>query len=106
MATVNYRFVLGEPALAWRIGQKSFSIVSSPILVWSTSVQKLCLQLRDLVGMNDEQLSQFAQRLVAFYDDQSHLRLEGRCVVPAGSSRHGLSCAARILAAFRQKLHL
>src|SRR3954471_14162735 len=56
--------------------------------------------------MNVELLCQLGQRLVASEGGQSHLRLESRCVVPARSFRHGLSCAAYILAAFRQKLHL
>ncbi|MFN6268111.1 MAG: hypothetical protein ACK45D_17970, partial [Alphaproteobacteria bacterium] len=34
-----------------------------------------------------------------------HLRLEGRAMVPAGSSRHGVSCS-RHHAALRQKIHL
>src|SRR5688572_27313580 len=64
------------------------------------------LPLGNLVGMNVELLCQLGQRLLALDGGQSHLRLESRCVVPTWSSRHGLSCAARILAAFRQKLHL
>jgi BsuBI/PstI restriction endonuclease domain len=51
-------------------------------------------------------LSQLGQRLLALDGSQGHLRLEGRCVVPTWSSCHCCSCAARILAAFRQKLHL
>jgi hypothetical protein len=46
--------------------------------------------------MNIELLSQLDQRLLALHGGQSHLRLENRCVVPARSSRHGLSCAAHI----------
>src|SRR5919107_3035551 len=69
-------------------------------------VEQLRLPLGDLVGVNVELLCQLGQRLVASDGGQSHLRLEGRCVVPAWSSCHGFSCAARILAAFRQKLHL
>jgi hypothetical protein len=69
-------------------------------------VEKLRFPLRDLVGMNVELLRQLGQRLFALDGSQSHLRLESRCVVPARSSGHCFSCAARILAAFRQKLHL
>src|SRR3954462_4668344 len=72
----------------------------------SCPVEKLRLPLGDLVGMNVELLCQLGQRLLALDGSQSHLRLECRCVVPARSSRHDFSCAARILAAFRQKLHL
>src|SRR3954447_14668797 len=56
--------------------------------------------------MNVELLCQLGQRLLALDGGQSHLRLESRCVVPARSSGHCFSYAARILAAFRQKLHL
>src|SRR3954447_4689381 len=56
--------------------------------------------------MNVELLRQLGQRLLALDGGQSHLRLESRCVVPTWSSGHCFSCAARILAAFRQKLHL
>src|SRR5690242_9867839 len=69
-------------------------------------VEKLRLPLSDLIGVNVELLSQLGQRLLAPDGGQSHLRLESRCVVPARSSGHCFSCAARILAAFRQKLHL
>src|SRR3954447_5336568 len=69
-------------------------------------VEKLRLPLSNLVGMNVELLSQLGQRLLALDGGQSHLRLESRCVVPTWSSCHRFSYAARILAAFRQKLHL
>src|SRR5215211_5667340 len=55
--------------------------------------------------MRPKLLGQFGQRLLAFHGSQGHLGLEGRRVVPARSSRHGLSCFAAILAAVRQKLH-
>src|SRR4051794_15590049 len=55
-------------------------------------------------GCTTQLLCQLGQRLLALDGGQSHLRLESRCVVPA--SGHCFSCAARILAAFRQKLHL
>src|SRR5215204_5622971 len=61
---------------------------------------------RDLVRMDVELLRQFSQRLLALDGGYSHLRLEGRAVVPARSSRHRLSCSRAILAAVRQKLHL
>jgi hypothetical protein len=56
--------------------------------------------------MNIELLGQFGQRLLAPYGSQSHLRLECRRMVPAGSSAHRLSCSAAILADVRQELHL
>jgi hypothetical protein len=39
-----------------------------------------------------ELLGQFHQRLLAPDGGKRHLRLESRAVVPARSSRHGLSC--------------
>src|SRR5215213_8083781 len=56
--------------------------------------------------MNIELLGQFSQRLLTPYGSQSHLRLEGRRMVPAWSFAHRLSCSAAILAAVRQKRHL
>src|SRR5215204_4640162 len=69
-------------------------------------LQELSLPGRDLVGMNIELLGQFSQRLLAPHGSQSHLRLEGRRMVPAWSFAHRLSCSAAILAAVRQKRHL
>src|SRR3974377_1824652 len=51
-------------------------------------------------------LAQFSQRLLALDRGQSHFRFKSRCVVPAWSFAHRLSCLTAILAAFRQKLHL
>src|SRR5436190_778705 len=77
---------------------------------WSASpdspVEKLRLPLRDLVGMNVELLCQLGQRLLALDGSQSHLRLEKLMRVSGGTVSSGLSCAARMPAAFRQKLHL
>src|SRR4051794_21349456 len=42
--------------------------------------------------MNVEMLRQIGQRLLALKGGQCHLRLEARCVVPARSSAHHLSC--------------
>src|SRR3954465_13191207 len=56
--------------------------------------------------MNIELLRQFGQRLLAPHATQSHLCLECRRMIPAGSSAHRLSCSAAILAAVRQKRHL
>ncbi len=49
------------------------------------------------VGMNVKLLSQIAQRPLTPDGGQSNLRLEGRCVVPARSSAHRLSCSEAIL---------
>ena len=51
-------------------------------------------------------LRQLSYRPIALDGGQRHLRLEGRCVVPARSSAHGLSCSRHIVPAVRQKLHL
>jgi hypothetical protein len=56
--------------------------------------------------VNVELLRQLGQRLLALHSSQSHLRLEGRAVVPAYSLRHLISCSTAMLAAFRQKLQL
>ena len=51
-------------------------------------VKKLGLPGRDLVGMDIELLGQLGQGLLASQGSQSHLRLEGRKVVPALSLAH------------------
>jgi hypothetical protein len=38
-----------------------------------------------------ELLGKLGQRSIAFDGGKRHLRLEGRCVIPPGSSAHGLS---------------
>src|SRR3974390_1436195 len=68
--------------------------------------QKLRFPLRDLIGMDVKLLRQLGQCQLALDGGQSHPRLECRCVVPARSSAHRLSCSAAFLAAVRQKLHL
>lgn len=45
---------------------------------------KLGLPLRDLVGVHIKLLRQLHQRLVAAQGCHRHLRLERRCVIPAG----------------------
>lgn len=56
-----------------------------------STFQKLRAPLRDLVRVNVELMCQLGQRLLALDGRQRHLRLEGRAVVPARSSRHGVS---------------
>jgi hypothetical protein len=46
--------------------------------------------------VNVEMLGQLDYRPIAFNGGQRHLRLEGRSVVPAKSSLHGLSCSRRL----------
>src|ERR1700691_1834585 len=48
--------------------------------------EQLRLPSRDLVRMHIENLRQFRKRLLTFQGNQSHLRLESRCMVPARSS--------------------
>ena len=43
------------------------------------------------IGVDVELLRQLCQRPIAFDGRKRHLRLEGRCMVPARSSLHGLS---------------
>jgi hypothetical protein len=52
---------------------------------------KLRLPRCDLIGVDVELLRKLHQRSVTLDGGKRHLRLEGRCVVPAGSSAHGLS---------------
>ena len=108
--TVDHRFALSMPALLSAPSKKSFSSVSSPILACKRlqidagaalrsrrvrtrppRLRAAGLPWRDLVRVNIEKLRQFGQRLLAFDRRQCHFRLEGRCVVAAWSSRHGLS---------------
>ena len=124
MVAVHHRFALSRPALLSAPDKESSVSVSSPILASSVftstggdaalgfrtehpggSVQELSLPGRDLVRVHVELLRQLGQRLLALHRSQRHLRLEGRRVVPARSSRHRLSLPAAILAAVTQKLH-
>jgi hypothetical protein len=105
LVPVDHRFALGKsPALPSAPDKKSRSSVNSPILACSvfTSIagglesgfvsapktpaalsEKLRSPGRDLVWMYIELFGQFGQRLLALDSGQSHLRLEGRAVVPA-----------------------
>ncbi len=52
---------------------------------------ELSLPRRDLIGVDVELLRELRQRPIALDRRKRHLRLEGRCVVPARSSPRGLS---------------
>ena len=52
---------------------------------------KLRLPRCDLIRMDIKLLSKLGQRSIALDGGKRHLRLEGRGVVPARSSAHGLS---------------
>src|SRR5712692_9176017 len=56
---------------------------------------KLRFPSRNLIGVDVEMLGQLGYRPIALDGCQRHLRLEGRGVVPARSSVHGLSCSRR-----------
>src|SRR5262245_43165854 len=108
-APVDHRFALSKPALVSAPSKKSFSSVSSPILACSdfTSTAgsaplpppgpktlaapplKLRLPRCDLVRVHVELLGKLRDGPIALDGRKRNLRLEGRCVVPAGSSRHG-----------------
>src|ERR1035438_8752434 len=68
--------------------------------------EQLRLPLGDLVGMDIELLHQFGKRLLALDRGQSHFRLEGRCMVPAWSFAHCLSCSTAILAVLKAETPL
>jgi hypothetical protein len=53
--------------------------------------EKLGFPLGDLIGVDIELLRQLGERLLSLHRGQSHLRLEGCCVVPARSLAHGCS---------------
>src|SRR5467141_3856593 len=61
-----------------------------------SSPLQLRLPCRNLIGVDVEMLRQLSYRPVALDGGKRHLRLEGRCVVPARSSVHGLSCSRRL----------
>src|SRR6266404_4597669 len=68
---------------------------------------QLRLPRRNLIGLDVELLGKLSYRPVALDGGKRHLRLEGRCVVPACSSAHRRSSFAGIsVPAVRQKLHL
>src|ERR1035441_3743230 len=56
---------------------------------------KLSFPGRNLIGVDIKVLGQLCYRPVTLDGGKRHLRLEGRCVVPARSSVHGLSCSRR-----------
>src|SRR6202048_1205166 len=61
-----------------------------------SSPLQLRLPCRNLIGVDVEMLRQLSYRPVALDGGKRPLRLEGRCVVPARSSVHGLSCSRRL----------
>ena len=108
---LDHRFALSKPALPSAPSKESFSSVSSPILACSdfTSMagcaaplppgpntsaapsSELRLPRCDLIGVDVELLRKLSQGSIAFDGRKRRLRLEGRCVVSARSSVHGLS---------------
>jgi hypothetical protein len=55
------------------------------------SDDKLGFPRCDLIEVHVELLRQLSQCSITLDGSKRHLRLEGRCVVPARSSTHGLS---------------
>src|SRR3981081_4237192 len=64
----------------------------SPENITSPTLE-LRLPRRNLIGVNIEMLCQLSQRSIALDGGECHLGLECRCVVPALSSAHSLSCS-------------
>jgi hypothetical protein len=50
----------------------------------------------DLIGVDVEVFGQLGYRSIALDGGKRHFSLEARCVVPARSSAHGLSCSRRL----------
>ncbi|MCA3314628.1 MAG: hypothetical protein ING06_16340, partial [Roseomonas sp.] len=82
----------------WRI---RFTIAENP----GSPFEELISQGRDDICVDIELRGQLGQRRLALNGGKRHLCLEGRAVVLAGSSRHGISCS-RHHAAVRQEIHL
>ena len=57
----------------------------------SRAFEKLGFPLGDLIGVDVKLLRQLGERLLPLHGGQSHLRLEGRGVVPARSLAHRFS---------------
>ncbi len=109
--TVDHRFALSNPALLSALSkivlQRQFADLGVQRLhvegglagptpaAWAEHIGsaafELCLPRRDLIGMDVELLGKLRNRSIALDGSKCHLRLEDRCVVPARSSRHGLS---------------
>src|SRR5262245_9068700 len=73
--------------LAADLGVRRFSAASAFEHIGSTR-KELLLPRTDLIGMYFELLSKLRNRSIVLQGSQRHLRLEGRCVVPAGSLLH------------------
>src|SRR5580765_8205427 len=68
---------------------------------------ELRLPCCNLIRVNVELLGKLSQRAIALDGSKRHLRLEGRCVIPARSFAHWFSrFAEHSVPAVRQKLHL
>lgn len=79
-------------------GRLAHSVASARTEHIGSLAFKLSLPRRDLIGVDVELLGRLSQRSIALHGGQRHLRLEGRCVVPARSSAHcrsrfaGIAC--------------
>src|SRR5450759_324738 len=54
---------------------------------------ELCFTRRNLIWVDIERLRQLSEHSINHDGGKRHLGLESRCVVPARSSAHGLSCS-------------
>jgi len=59
-------------------------------------LKELVFPLLDLVGVLVKLLGQFHKRLLASNGGERHFCLESRAMVPAWSSRHGISCSRHL----------
>ena len=107
--TVDHRFALSNPALVSApskkladLGMKRLHVdgrlccsVAAPCTEHIGSPAfELPLPRCDLVGVDIELLRKLSQCSIAFDGGKRHFRFENRCMVPARSSGHGLSCFA------------
>src|SRR5262245_14720807 len=72
------------------------------VLDWFSSALKLSLPRCNLIGVDVELPGKLRQCPIAFQGGKRHLRLEGRCVVPARSSLHRSLLIRRLQRARRQ----
>src|ERR1035437_2931818 len=72
-------------------GRQSRSVARTETENIGSPALKLRFPRCDLIGVDVELLRKLSQRSIALDGGKRHLRLEGRCVVPARSSAHGLS---------------
>ena len=124
MLTVDRRFALSNPAFVSKpakniVGGRQFPYLCVELShgnrwwrIRPTIAENPSCPFEELIppGLDDirvdiEFRGQLGQHLLALNSGKRHLCLESRAMVPAWSSRHGISCS-RHQAAVRQKIHL